>query len=241
VEPSEVGDFERVQASLRSLDPAPSQQARLREPPRGDGGRATGRIAVRVEPPSARFERFEQRDGFFSIDHPTNWQPHQDGRGYGVTIAPPGGVVDTGGGRQAVLSAVIVNHYDPFRTNSDTFERTRYRRRSSLQNATDDLVQQIIRSNPHLRSSPTQPERIDGAAAYSIVLSGRSPVTGEEERVTVFTRSLVDDHVLYALCIAPGRGYDNVARVFSRMMRTLNVNDEAVHRGMSRGPAASNR
>jgi hypothetical protein len=63
------------------------------------------------------------------------------------------------------------------------------------------------------------------------VLSGRSPVTGEEERVTVFTRSLPDDHVIYALCIVPARDYDSLARTFSQMMRTLRVNEEATHRG----------
>ena len=39
------------------------------------------------------------------------------------------------------------------------------------------------------------------------------------------------DHVIYALCIVPGRDYDSLARTFSQMMRTLRVNDEAAHRG----------
>ncbi len=63
-----------------------------------------------------------------------------------------------------------------------------------------------------------------------MALSGRSPITGQEERVTVLTRGLSDDHVLYALCIVPGSGYDSMARTFARMLRTLNVNDDAAHR-----------
>jgi hypothetical protein len=117
-----------------------------------------------------------------------------------------------------------VNHYAPFEAD---------RRRESLEDATDDLVRQITRSNSYLRAQDDSPrrEQIDDASALSVVLSGRSPLTGEEERVTVFTRSLPDDHVIYALCIAPGRDYDSLARTFSQMMRTLRINDEAAHRG----------
>ena len=60
-----------------------------------------------------------------------------------------------------------------------------------------------------------------------MVLSGRSPVTGQEERVTVVTRGLADGHVIYALCIVPGRGYDSMTRTFTQMLRTLTVNDDA--------------
>jgi hypothetical protein len=149
--------------------------------------------------------------------------------------------VDTGNGQQAMLYGVIVNHYAPFEGETDRQRASREhnytpfedtdRRRGSLEDATDDLVRQILRSNSYLRAEnrSARREQIDGASAYSVVLSGRSPVTGEEERVTVFTRSLSDDHVIYALFIVPGRDYDSLERTFSHMVRTLNVNDEAYH------------
>jgi hypothetical protein len=49
--------------------------------------------------------------------------------------------------------------------------------------------------------------------------------------VTVVTRGLTDGHVIYALCIVPGKGYDSMARTFTQMLRTLTVNDDATHRG----------
>jgi hypothetical protein len=49
--------------------------------------------------------------------------------------------------------------------------------------------------------------------------------------VTVVTRGLSDGDVIYALCIAPGKGYDGVARTFAQMLRTLNVDERAAHRG----------
>ena len=105
--------------------------------------------------------------------------------------------------------------------------------RGSLEDATDDLVRQIIRTNSYLQAQDGQArrEQIDDQASFSVALSGRSPVTGQEERVTVVTRSLTDGDVIYALCIVPGRGYDSMTRTFTQMLRTLNVNDDAIHRG----------
>ena len=224
----EVGGFTQVAAGLRRLPAAPSRQAQRRpETPRNDDRRDRRKVEVRVERPSSRFERFEQRNGLFTIEHPDNWRAYASDSGYAVSIAPEGGVVETANGQEALLYGVIVNHYAPF-DDTDTD-----RRRGSLEDATDDLVRQIIRSNSYLRTQDDSPrsEQIDGESALSVVLSGRSPITGEEERVTLFTRSLPDDHVIYALCIVPGPDYDSMARTFSRMMRTLRINDEAAHRG----------
>jgi hypothetical protein len=196
-----------------------------------------------VDQPSSRFKRFEQRDGSFSIEHPDNWRAYASGSGYAVSMAPDGGVVDTANGQQAMLYGVIVNHYAPFEGDTDRLQGSQQRNyapfedtarwRGSLEDATDDLVRQIIRSNSYLRAQDGQArrEQIDGASSFSVVLSGRSPVTGQEERVTVVTRGLSDGDVIYALCIVPGSGYDSMARTFTHMLRTLNVNDDTLHRG----------
>jgi Zn-dependent protease with chaperone function len=240
----DVGGFDRMRADLRRLSPASAPVAQRREDPRNQDPRnQDGQFDVRVDQPSSRFQRFEQRNGFFSIEHPDNWRAYASDSGYAVSIAPDGGVVDTGNGQQAMLYGVIVNHYAPFEAYTDRqrgslqgryapFEDTE-RWRGSLEDATDDLVRQIVRSNSYLRAQDGQArqEEIDGASTFSVVLSGRSPVTGQDERVTVVTRGLSDGHVLYALCIVPGRGYDSMERTFAHMLRTLNVNDDAAHRG----------
>ena len=234
-----------MRADLRRLSPASSPVAQRWEEPRDQDGRDQdrGQFDVRVDQPSSRFQRFEQRNGFFTIEHPDNWRAYASDSGYAVSIAPDGGVVDTGNGQQAMLYGVIVNHYAPFEGYTDRQQGSRQRNyapyedterwRGSLEDATDDLVRQIIRSNSYLRAQDGQArqEQIDGAASFSVVLSGRSPVTGQEERVTVVTRGLSDGHVLYALCIVPGSGYDSMARTFAQMLRTLNVNEDAAHRG----------
>lgn len=241
----DVGGFDRMRADVRKLSPASSQvaQQRWQESQNPDNRNPeSGHYDVSVVQPSSRFQRFEQRNGLFSIEYPDNWRAYASDSGYAVSMAPDGGVVDTGNGQQAMLYGVIVNHYAPFEGYTDRrqgslqrnyapFEDTD-RWRGSLEDATDDLVRQLIRSNTYLRAEDGQArrEQIDGASSFSVVLAGRSPVTGQEERVTVVTRGLPDGHVLYALCIVPGNGYDSMARTFTQMLRTLNVNDAAAHR-----------
>ena len=235
----DVGGFDRMRADLRRLSPARSRVAQLPQEPRNqDGGnQGSGQYDVRVDQPSTRFQRFEQRNGYFTIEHPDNWRAYASDSGYAVSMAPDGGVVDTGNGQEAMLYGVIVSHYAPFEGETQRQQESRQRNyapfedtdgwRGSLEDATDDLVRQIIRSNSYLRAQDGQArrEQIDGAPSFSVELSGRSPVTGQDESVTVVTRGLADGHVIYALCIVPGTGHDSVARTFAHMLRTLTVND----------------
>jgi hypothetical protein len=196
---------------------------------------------VRVEPPSSRFQRFEQRNGLFSIEHPANWRAQASDSGYAVSLSPEGGVVDRDG-QQVMLYGVIVSHYAPFDGVTDRRRESRQRLYApfadterwsvSLEVATDDLVRQIIRTNAYLgaRDGLIEEARLGGVPSFSVVLSGRSPITGQQERVTVVTRAVSDGHVLYALCIGPGRGYDQVARTFAYMMGTLNVSNDRAQR-----------
>ena len=88
----------------------------------------------------------------------------------------------------------------------------------------------ILRVNPTLdlvRDSERR-NRIDGADSISVVLSGRSPGTRQEERVTVFSREIPDDHVIYALFIAPEQDYRQLNETFNRMISSLRVSNESI-------------
>ena len=61
------------------------------------------------------------------------------------------------------------------------------------------------------------------------MLAGPSPFTGEEERITVFTRMLPDRHVLYALFVAPGQDYAALNKTYSKMIQSVQVNVNAEH------------
>jgi Zn-dependent protease with chaperone function len=200
-------------------------------------------VASGIEAPSATFQAFQPRNGFFRIDHPTNWRTYESADGLGVTFAPAGGVVDAGGHERDLIEGVVINHYAPFFNDADgaagpVAVQTKSRGKSGrspsqagLARATNDLVGQIVRTNPTLKLVPNsqRSEKSRGGSALSLVLAGRSPVTGVDERVTVFTRALPDDHVVYALCIAPGGEYGPLEATFRRMMGSMRVNQNAAH------------
>ena len=77
-------------------------------------------------------------------------------------------------------------------------------------------------------------DRIDGAPSLSVVLSGRSPVTRQEERITLFTREMADDHIIYALFIAAERDYERLNETFNRMISSLDVGTHATHSSNTR-------
>jgi hypothetical protein len=217
---------------------APSQE------PTTSGSRVA---ELNVEPSSTTFRSFEQRNRFFQVDYPENWLVYQPANGYGVTLAPPGGFVDSGGDENDLVYGVIINHYDPIdREASERFTNqpgqgafaTGFRdgsgrvvSRTSLALATNDLLSQILQNNPALKLVPDsqRADSISGSAALSVVLSGRSTVTRQEERVTVFTRELSDDDVIYALFIAPGVDYADSSAMFNRIIGSLQVNDNSNH------------
>jgi len=225
-----VGGLENAQAELRRLPRAASmgQIARGGSPAPSQGS-ASG-----VERPSSRFRTYRQREDFFEIQYPENWRVAEPRSGYGVTILPEGGVARSSGGQEVLVYGVVINHYEPFEGSiGDVFtdRREPVSGDSSLEQATNDLVNQLVQDNRHLSvvRNSTRRQTVDQARALSVVLAGTSPVTREEERVTVFTRELPDGHVIYALFIAPGRDYSELSGTFQKMITSLRVNDRSAH------------
>ena len=195
-------------------------------------------VTLNVPTPSSTYARFRHGAGFFTVDYPNNWRAYQSG--LAVSMAPEGGVVELSNGQPNLLFGVIVNHYAPFAGADDRWSSSLQRNyapfedrvkqpRSFLEDATDDLIRTLISSNNYLSvvSGTVRSEVIDGAQGYSVLMTGRSPVTGEDERATLYTRGLPDNHVIYMVCIAPTRiAMDETCQ---RMMRTLQVNDAVAH------------
>jgi Zn-dependent protease with chaperone function len=219
---SEVGGFSNIVARLNRM-PATSAKALTPQTQARSSVAATGTpVAVRSAAPSAKFATYAHQSGDFNVVHPSNWKVYAARNGYATSIAPAGGIVKTKKGAQAMVYGVVINRYEPFEG-----EASRRGRRKSIRlaNASDDLVKQVLRANPYLSGPAASPkkEKIDGRSARSVTLAGRSPVTGDDERVVVFTRSLPDNQVIYGLLVAPEREYAVALPVFERMMRTLEM------------------
>jgi len=226
---SPVGGFREVEAALLSMPPAPSMQEVSLDPiasPLPSAGAAPRSHDLGIAPPSSTFRAFEPRNRLFSIERPSNWQSYESADGLAVTIAPDGGFVDLGGDEKDLLYGVVIRHYAPFLGDGEDA-------RTTLAVATNDLVRQVIRTNPTLRRvlESERSDTIDGRPALSLVLWGRSEVTGEDECVTVVTREVSDDHVVFALFIAPGKDYGEIKETIARMMASLRVNGLAGHSG----------
>ena len=240
-ETSPVGSIARAKSALASLPAARTTQqiaksGPVEAPTRNYPG---GEIAA----PAETFRAFDSAKGLYRIEYPTNWKVYAAADGHGVTIAPEGGVVNAGGLTDDLVYGVVVNHYAPFLSDSDDrFTRFNFQAspgtsgssemsRTALASATNDLVSEVMRTNRTLKvvADSQRSDTIDGARALSLVLSGESSVTGREERVTVFARELPDDHVLYALFIAPGSDYAALRATFNRMISSLRVDDRAAH------------
>ncbi len=221
-----IGGFERIQAQLDRLPPAQSMEQLAQTGPRDprQGGRPGQTAEVRIERPSSRMKTLVQKDQVFRIDYPDNWRVYEGREGYGVTVAPEGGIVEFQNGQPSIVVGAVVNHYVPFQGRYDD-------QRVSLADATDDLLAQITSTNPHLRVSRGSKREgaLQGERTLTATLSGQSPATGQEERVTVYTQELPDGHIIYTLFIAPGRYHDQLGDTMNRMASSLRVNEGAVH------------
>ena len=235
-----VGGFPAIQSRLGGVTASAvtSQPTYTTSP--GTVEIPTETATINVPMPSSTFARFRHGAGFFTVDYPNNWRTYQTG--FAVSLAPEGGVVELSNGQPNLLFGAIVNHYAPFagaddrwssslQRNYTPFEDRVNQPRSFLEDATDDLVRTLTSANNYLSvlSGSVRQEVIDGAQGYSVLMTGRSPVTGEDERAMLYTRGLPDNHVIYMICIAPARYSSTMDQTCSRMMRTLQVNDAAAH------------
>jgi hypothetical protein len=222
----------RIQSDLRGYGRAPSlgeiaqsgTAARGDNPPMTSGTTGIGR----VEAPSRSWRRFTNRTGSYEIAYPANWRVYDSG-GFGVTIAPEGGLGQIGG-RNEVVYGMIVNHYDPFGNTPRSYLRESGGN-VTLQDATNDLVAQIRQSSPHLRviSGSGQQLRLDGRTAMAASLRGRNPNTRLDERVTVVTRALPDGHLIYMLFVTPESDARSYNSVLNTMLESVNVSEQRRH------------
>ena len=178
----------------------------------------------RVPAPSTSFRRYTSRSGAYTVAYPSNWQVYES-NGFGVTIAPEGGIGNVGG-RTEVVYGMIVNHYDPFGNTSGSYLRGN-NSSTTLSDATNDLLAQIERSSPHLSviRNSAQQVSVDGRTAIAASLRGRNPNTGITERVTVVTRALPDGHLIYMLFVTPDQEASRYNSVLNAMLRSVDVSE----------------
>ncbi len=226
-----VAQLNRIKTDLRGTSSAArttqiaqgrTTGARGNPPMTSSGTTGLGRVAA----PSSSLRKFTNRSGAYAINYPSNWRVFDSG-GFGVTIAPEGGIGEVGG-RTEVVYGLIVNHYDAFGNTPRSYLRDgRTTTSVSMQDATNDLIAQIRQSSPHLRviSGSGQQLKLDGKTAMAASLRGTNPNTRISERVTIVTRALPDGHLMYVLFVTPEQDASRYSTVLSNIVASLDVND----------------
>ncbi len=234
-----VAQLNQIKSDLRSYGTAPTtaQIASGRttgsrgNPPMTSGGTSSGTGSIsQVEAPSSSLLKYTNRNAAYVIGYPSNWRVYDSG-GFGVTIAPEGGIGDVGG-RTEVVYGLIVNHYDPFGNTPRGYLREgRASTSVTMKDATNDLLAQLRKSSPHLRviSGSGRQLRLDGKTAMAASLRGTNPNTRINERVTVVTRALPDGHLIYMLFVTPEQDATRYNKVLSNIVASIDVNDTHAH------------
>ncbi|HEX9162147.1 MAG TPA: hypothetical protein VF980_10620, partial [Thermoanaerobaculia bacterium] len=139
-------------------------------------------------------------------------------------------------GQTEIVYGAIVNHYDPFGSNS-TASNLRgsntnpYMGNITLEDATNDLIGQVRQGDPYLQvvRGTTQQFNVSGGRALAVALTGTDPNTGINERVEVVTRQLEDGHLIYLLFITPENEASRYSSVLKAMVSSLQVNQTVRH------------
>jgi predicted Zn-dependent protease len=235
-----VAQLQSIQNRLRGSGPAQTMAQIAQSaaaPSSNTGRRSTGGMSsstVSIEAPSNTLRAYTSRSGLFQISYPSNWQVYESSS-TGVTIAPPSGVGNVQGQSEVILGAII-NHYDPFGNTGASQLRGSgggggYNGNISLQDATQDLLTEVQRSSPYLKLTSNTGQRVSmsGGTALAVALRGTDPVTGIDERVTIVTRQLSDEHLLYMLFVVPQRDASNYSNVLNTMVNSMRINTSQPH------------
>jgi Zn-dependent protease with chaperone function len=232
-----VAQLNSIKSELRGYGPgltssqiAQGQTSSRGNPPMTSNGTSSGTSIGQVAAPSSSLRKYTNRSGAYAISYPSNWRVYESG-GYGVTIAPEGGIGDAGG-RTEVVYGLIVNHYEPFgNTPRSYLQNGRTSTSVTMQDATNDLIAHIRQSSPHLRviSNSGQQLRLDGRTALAASLRGTNPNTRINERVTVVTRALPDGHLIYMLFVTPEQDASRYGPVLNNIVASIDVNDTRAH------------
>jgi beta-barrel assembly-enhancing protease len=168
-----------------------------------NGGYGTAR-GERVAYPSGRYR--EASNNLFRVAVPSNWRELGGGQGNSVSYAPEGAY-----GSQGITHGVMFS-----------VEQTQGR---NLANSAREIASGLTNVNNYLRQTGGwQRTTLNGRAALATSLTGRSPITGRNERVTLVVAQLQSGQVFYMAAVAPQNEFANYRGAFDQIMRSLQLN-----------------
>jgi beta-barrel assembly-enhancing protease len=171
--------------------------------------------------PSTRMVGYSGRD--FDLRYPENWRVSEDGDV--VSVAPTEGMVSGD-----LAYGMRIATFDP--QGSTLYGQTplvgpgERSGRTTLSRATDQLLDELRRSNPNMRVVRTddRSRRIDGQSAMAIELTNDSPAGGRESDWLVSV--LRPDGLLYYFVgVAPERDFSRYKPTFDQIVASVRFNN----------------
>jgi hypothetical protein len=158
----------------------------------------------RISTPSGRYRA--QGNNVFRANIPDNWRS-LGSEGNSVSFAPEGAYGQGG-----------ITHGVMFGTDREQY--------ADLQRATQQYINDLLQVNTYLRAQGrSMRTTVNGRNAFATTLVGRSPITGQNERVTIVTTMLGSGELFYMAAVAPNNEYATYQRTFDDILRTLQLND----------------
>jgi len=162
---------------------------------------------------AAEFVRWAHGAGAYSLEHPVDWETHE--QGLRTNIGSKDGLVPTGRGYRTIYGVILAVVDDPLAGAPDR----------TLAASSQAVFEGIVKRNAHLSvKSPIAPtEPLAGGQAYRAVAGGISPVTGHAERAEVICREVDAGHLLYMILACPEAECSELGTTFRRMRESLKV------------------
>lgn len=174
------------------------------------GGAQSGNItnvSYKQVKPSGNFAQLQHNA--FNISYPSNWQTAGD-QNSTVTIAPQAGV-----SQGAIAYGVVIGG-------------AQEQNASSLDQAMQDLIQNLQQSNPGMKVSGNPKNiQVNGAQGRSVNLIGTSPIQqngrGLAERDWLVALPRPQGGLLYVVFIAPENQFSRLSRTYKKMLDSLRL------------------
>lgn len=200
--------FQNTQARLRRLPQAPTMAEIEKNSKNGQTTQSPtsgGTYSRNVAAPSSRTQRYSSGN-WITLNYPSNWRAMDEQSQ--VSFAPEGAYGNNGITHGAMIGVV----------NSQN---------NSLNQATEAYVNGIINANSYLRQQTNyQQTTISGRQGFYTTLSGRSPVTGETENVTIFTTQLRNGQLFYVAAVSPANQSSSYNNAFRNMVNSIRLSDQ---------------
>jgi Zn-dependent protease with chaperone function len=228
-----VAELRQIQQRLGGVGAASSTQVARTGPATSPSTSRTRPSAtsktVSVPAPASSLKSFTAKSGLYRVSYPSNWAVYDQGTN-SVTLAPQGGAVNVGG-RTEIVYGAIINHYDPFNSGGQMNLQGAPAGNATLENATNDLIGQIQQSSSYLRLVQGSGQRTSmaGGQALAAMLTGTNPNTGVQESLTVVTRQLGDEHLVYMLFVTPEKDAARYQPVLQAMVNSMQINANPAH------------